>query len=323
VALRSSSRVEVFIEPSRCLPNLDPRFRQAVISIGAFLENFDLAAKYAGFISDLTCFPAGWPEPKLDIRAPVGRIDLVPDKDVMTDPLFQQITTRRSHRRSYKREEVDPEFFGKIAGSFDSDPVPIAFGYTSDPGLKNEIAGYLVKAMEVELSHHARYSEIMSWIRSSSKKHESDTPGLTFSQLGLSALAVLYARLMMKILYGSGREEFIKRTLIALARKQADSAAAFGWIATREDHRITQIRAGRVFERIHLAASSIGLSLHPMTQVIRDYEDMKRLKKEFQGVLGIPETHSVQMFFRLGYSGSESAVPRLPVEDFTWNESWQ
>jgi hypothetical protein len=283
-----------------------------MISLGAFLENFDLAARQSGFTPEITYFPSGWPEPGLDVQESVARIDLIPDKKVVKDPLFRYITSRRTARGVYKRKEIDPRRFGILASSFDSGPVPISLGYTTHSGLKSEIAGYLVDAMELELSDHIRFAERLTWMRFSSENYRT---GLTCSQLGLSVLPELYTRLMMRILRSSRKDEFLKRTLISLARKQAYSSAAFGWIASRENHRITQIRAGRVYERVHLSATSVGLSIQPMTPIIRDYEDMQDLRRNFSGLLGVPETHTVQMFFRVGYSGPSPTVPRLSIEE--------
>jgi hypothetical protein len=315
VVLLSSLRTEVFIESTRLLRNLDPRCRQAMISLGAFLENFDIAARQAGFATDITNFPSDWPEPRLDVHAPVARIDLTLDEKVVRDPLFRHITNRRSDRGVYKRIEIDPEWFGILAGSFDSGPAPISLGYTTHNGLKSEIAGFLVDAEELELSDHARLAETLAWVGFSSKDGGCCRTGLSLGQLGLSTLANFYARLVMKVLRNPRKEEFMKRTLISLVKKQAYSSAAFGWIASREDHRITQVRAGRVYERVNLSATSIGLSIQPMTPIIRDYEDMRDLRQTFSGLLGIPDTHTVQMFFRIGYSGPGPAVPRLSVEE--------
>jgi hypothetical protein len=317
VALPSSLRIEVFIEPTRLLRSLDPHCRQVMISLGALLENFAIAAQQAGFTTDIMYFPSGWPEPRLDVNAPVARIDLTPNKKVVRDPLFRHIMTRRTDRREYRIKEIAPERFGILASSFDLGPAPISFGYTTHSGLKTEIAGYLVDAVKIEVSDHTRFAELMAWMRLSSKGRGCCRTGLTCSQLGLSAPSRLATRLVMKLLSTSKKDEFLKYTLISLAGKQAHSSAAFGWIASREDHRITQIRAGQVYERIHLSATSIGLSLQPMTQIIRDYEDIQDLRKTFSALLGIPETHTVQMFFRLGYSRPGPAVPRLSVEEFT------
>jgi hypothetical protein len=322
VRIPASLRTEIFLEPTRLLPKLDPTCREAVISIGAFIENFDLACCHAGFSPDITYFPAGWPEPRLDVEAPVARVDLKPEGCPVEDPLFGYLTSRRTNRRAYKRSEIPEDCFGTLAGSFETEPAPISLGYTTHAGLKDEIAGHLVKALEVELSDPLRFREVASWIRCSSGKGRGLSTGITCRQLGVSALSAWYIRLTMSI-GNSRKDEVLRRTLVSLARKQARSAAAFGWISTKENHRVGQLRAGRAFVRVHLSAAATGLSLQPMTQVIRDYEDMREMRKEFQEMLGIPETHTIQIFFRLGYAGPSPPSPRLSPDNFMMEKSPQ
>jgi hypothetical protein len=316
VRLPASLRAEIFLDPHRLLPKLDPTCREAVISIGAFIENLDLASRHAGFNPDITYFPSGWPEPRFDMEAPVARFDLKPEGFPREDPLFRYLYSRRTNRRSYKRSEIPQDCFGTLAGSFQPEPAPISLGYTAHAGLKAEIAGHLVDAMEVETADTQRLRETASWMRDPSRNGRGLSIGIPFRLLGMSVLSAWYIRLEMALRDRLGKDEILRRTLMSLARKQVRSAAAFGWIATKENHRIGQLRAGRAYERVHLSAASTGLSLQPMNQVIRDYEDMREIRKEFQVLLGIPETHTIQMFFRLGYAGPSPPSPRLSPGDF-------
>jgi hypothetical protein len=308
----SPSRVEIFIDPNRTLRSLDPKYRQVMISMGAFLENLDLAARQAGFSTDVVYFPSGWPEPELDLQVPVARIELLSDNKVRRDPLFAHITDRWTDRTVFKTKEIDSRKFDILSGSFDVGPAPISLGYTTNRDLKKEIAGYLIDAMECELNNEARFSETLAWLRFPSKGASDSHTGLTLDQAGLSQVSRIYTRFMMSLLHHQSRDRFLKHTLLKLSTQQARSSGAFGWITSRENHRITQIRAGRMFERVHLSAALTGLSLQPMTQIIRDYEDMQDLQKSFLGLLGIPETHTIQMLFRLGYPRRKHAPRQIP-----------
>jgi hypothetical protein len=294
----SAFRAEVFIDPGRLLRSLDPRCRQAMISTGAFIENGDLAARQAGYSTDITCFPSGWPEPRLDLRNPVARIDLTPDERAQNNPLFSSIAAPRPAKRHIRGRKIAPDSFGVLAGSFDPGPAPITFGYTDQAGLRREIAGLLQLARDIELSDPARLAETLAWIRFSSSDSE---PGVTWRELGFPTHNRLYMRIMMALLDGPGKDAFLKRSLVTLCRKQTRISAAFGWVASREDHRITQLRAGRICQRIHLAANSLRLSLQPYPSIIGDYDDMQDLRERFATLLGIPETHTIQMIFGLGY----------------------
>lgn len=298
VEIRTAFRAEVFIEPTRLLRNLDPRCRQALISTGAFIENGDLAARQAGYATDITYFPSGWPEPRLDVSDPVTRIDLTPDEGAVKDRLFPSITARWPARRYFRGRAIAPESFDVLSGSFDTGPAPVTFGYTDQASLKSEIADLLQKARDVELSDPARLAETLAWIRFP----PSDSgPGPALRDLGFPALTRLYIRFMVRVLGSPGKESFMKRILMTQGRKRARSTAAYGWIASRDDHRITQLRAGRVFQRVRLAATSLGLSFRPEPAITGDYDDMQDLRERFANLLGIPGTHTIQMIFGLGY----------------------
>ena len=105
--------------------------------------------------------------------------------------------------------------------------------------------------------------------------------------------------------------------VIELTKKQAASATAFGWITSPTNTRRDQIEVGHAYERVHLAATSAGVALHPMSQVLQEYDDMAELQRIFKSAIGVPETHTVQMFFRLGYAESTPHTPRRALGDFT------
>ena len=67
----------LFCDLDRRLPATDPFDRQILISLGCFVELYRLAAASRGFAADITPFPEGEPQPRLDAR-PVARIVLRP-----------------------------------------------------------------------------------------------------------------------------------------------------------------------------------------------------------------------------------------------------
>jgi hypothetical protein len=137
---------------------------------------------------------------------------------------------------------------------------------------------------------------------------------LNLSQLGTAGLSGWFTRLILYLSGEMGRPSFLHHFLLSQTRKQATSAAAFGWIVTPENHRITQLRAGRAFERVHLTAALLGLSLQPMNHVLHTYADMENTRCDFKAILGIPETSTLQMFFRMGYARPAPFAPRRPLE---------
>jgi len=307
-------RIDLFIDPDRILPRLDPSNHQILISFGAFIENLDIAAREDGFRADVTYFPAGWPGKMLEFDKPVARIDLTPDDRVTKDPLFAAISQRQSNRRIFKSQPIPDTHFECLMGAFDHAQIPMAMGYTLHPGLMNDIIGFLTKGMEIELADNERFDEIGSWISFRTESvRRSD--GLNFSQLGMSRLSGWFTQLVLRLSGEKWRPSFLKHALISQTRKQAISAAAFGWIVTPVNHRTTQLRAGRAYERVHLTAALLGLSLQPMNHLLHNYNDMEKIRRDFQAILDIPDTSTIQMFFRIGYAHPTPFAPRRPIEN--------
>lgn len=65
------------------------------------------------------------------------------------------------------------------------------------------------------------------------------------------------------------------------------SAAAFGWLVTTNNSRYDQIMIGSLYNRINLTASSLGVAMHPMSQVLQEYADMASLQSEFKRYLQV------------------------------------
>jgi hypothetical protein len=313
ITFPAPKRIDLFIDTERILPRLDPSCHQILLSFGAFIENLDIAAREDGFRSDVTFFPAGWPGEMLELDKPVARIDLTPDDRVTKDPLFAAIPQRQSNRRAFRSQPIPDSLFGRLTSAFDHPQIPMAMGYTIHPGLMNDIIVFLIKGMEIELADNERFGEIASWISFGSPSLRN-FDGLKLSQLGMTGLSGWFTHLALCLSREQRRASFMKHALVSQTRKQATSAAAFGWIVTPENHRITQIRAGRAYERVHLTAALLGLSLQPMNHVLHTYNDMEKTRRDFQAILDIPETSTPQMFFRIGYARPAPSAPRRPIE---------
>ena len=60
------------------------------------------------------------------------------------------------------------------------------------------------------------------------------------------------------------------------------SAMAHAWIITPENDRMSQLVAGRTYVRLNLQATSMGLALHPHSQLLQEYPEMKDLQDEYK-----------------------------------------
>ncbi|NLH21807.1 MAG: hypothetical protein GX463_06520 [Methanothrix sp.] len=85
-----------------------------------------------------------------------------------------------------------------------------------------------------------------------------------------------------------------------------------GFISTAENDSLSSVRAGQVLERLWLAATASGISLHPMSQPMEVPEIKERLADLIPSG---SEKRVVQQTFRLGYAALEGGPSnRRPLE---------
>jgi hypothetical protein len=80
-----------------------------------------------------------------------------------------------------------------------------------------------------------------------------------------------------------------------------------------ENSRRAQVRVGRAYARLCLAAAASGLSVHPMSQALEEYEGMTEVRARILREWAVPPGSTLQMFFRLGYGPPTPHAPRRLV----------
>ncbi|OPX66958.1 MAG: hypothetical protein A4E36_01783 [Methanoregulaceae archaeon PtaB.Bin009] len=315
VAFQGDERIILSIDHSRLIPGCDPLGRQAFISVGAFLENLDLAAKNSGLRADIDLFPAGWPDSRLVQDTPVARVDLVEDPHIEPDPLFLQIPLRHTSRRRFEKRKVPLDAAGEITAAYDFSLVPLGFSHDDD--LIHAIADVAADAMEIELADPERFRETLQYFRFTDAEAHTAQDGFGHAQSGYGPVMRFFiGRFILPRSKAASSPESFSRMAKRSTREQAASAGGIGWLSTKGDHRVDQVRTGRAFQRVHLKACALGLALHPMSQLLADYPGMAGLRSVLRDLLGVPDTQAVQMLFRMGYARPVLPTPRRRPGDF-------
>jgi len=95
-------------------------------------------------------------------------------------------------------------------------------------------------------------------------------------------------------------------------RPMLAATPAWVWLATPGGSPAEALASGRDWLRLNLAATGLGLSLHPVSQALQEYPEMAGHRAEAQRRLG--QGGVVQMLGRLGYGPAVPPTPRWPVE---------
>jgi hypothetical protein len=201
--------------------------------------------------------------------------------------MFDAIFTRHTNHKQYEPRTIAQSKLDQIeACSMEED---ISILLTADVEIKRRVDALINRADAIQFSDPKFRDELGYWIG----QGVFGTPWLLAK---LAQLAVSYLDL------GN-----------MTAKKDSDllmSAPVLGLICARGDDRETEVRAGRVFERIYLTAARLGLAIQPMSQLVEIPEIRIELARE------VPEGLVPQQPFRLGYAEPESVhTPRRSLEE--------
>ncbi len=302
VELVGADELLFHVDLERLLPATDPFDRQIVLGCGAFLELLGLAARTRGRRAEMTLWPEGEPQPRLDQR-PVAHVRFVTD-GAARDPLFDHILARRTNREAYASREI-PE--AELRAMSQEAGGGIAYGWANGGELRGQLRTLAWEGFEKEIRTPAAYQESVDLMRIGAGEIAAYRDGLVLDgpMIELARAVGLLNRATLMDLDNSftwgGIEAF---------RPLALEAPAFIWFTSADNSRATQIAAGRAYARLNLAATARGLSMHPWSQALQEYPEMAALHTQAETLMNAPGAARVQMFARIGYGPRIGPSPR-------------
>jgi len=304
--LREPGVITLICDRSRLLPETDPYSRQITIGCGAFLELLRMAAAQQGYRADVAAFPGGdWPLNEVG-DTPVCRITLVPDPSVARDPLFALVLKRHTKRGAY--DMVPPTQAELSALQSSMAQLPVRFGATMEPGLVDRLRDIARRAWQIEVRNDATYLESVKLFRITGPEIAQHRDGLSFHGpffWWLNALGLFSRETAM--------DAFARNQAIDLI--EADlKTPAFVWIVTAGNDRLAQLASGAAYVRAALEAARLGMVVHPLSQALQEFPEMLPVLAEHKRTLGLPESDTVQMFFRFGRAAPGGPAPRRPLD---------
>jgi len=305
--LSGDGEVLIFCDLEKLLPETDPFNRQIVIGLGCFLELFKLSAQEAGYIAEITPFPAGEPQPYLDSR-PVAHIRMLRSAQITADPLFKHVFQRRSNKEPFDINR--PVSDDLLASLTEHNCEGMSLHSTNRPGDVETLRSLTWRAHEVEVLHPAAMMESINLMRIGSAAIEASPDGI---DLGGRAMEIMHkVRLVTHESLADPSSIAFKQGL-DMYRALHGSAMAHAWLVTEGNSRLAQLQSGAAWLRVNLKAAGLGVDVHPISQALQEYPEMSALYKELHETLDIVEGQTVQMLGRLGYGPALDPSPRWPV----------
>jgi hypothetical protein len=317
VALSGEDEMLLYCDLERRLPFTDPLDRQITIGHGCFLEHYRIAAAQRGLYAEMTPFPEGEPLPRLDARtlAHVKLVQLDPPTQPSEDPLFAQITARRTNREVY--DVTRPP----SAADFDAldsvvtntgEEYPGGVFWTAESAKVTELRDLVWRAFDREMHTIGALEETYQWLRFGREDVARHRDGLAIE----GAIMPLFKALgFVSREAMTDPESQSNKSALVDWKKKAESAPAFLWLTTMDDTPGSRLGAGRAYARLALTAQSLGLAIHPWSQALQEYEEMAGLYAEAKQVLGAGD-QTVQMLVRIGHADPVAPSARRDLGEF-------
>lgn len=292
----------VFADTSRLLTIVDPKGIELFISIGAFIENLDIAANALGYKTDILIYNNG-----LNSGMPAASIKLTKSGMPQRLEYMKELELRTSLRIPFDTLRIKKEDWEKLVLI---DSVNILFVPAMSPDgrfiAKKELEAYTIQAYQKDAQ-----DELVSWLRFSNKDVNFKLDGLTPAGMGIKGISGIVVRNFMKP-EDSKKETFIKSG-VEKTQKQVENCGGWIIISTQKDDVSDWINVGRIYECMNIQCRSLNLGFHPMNQII----EVQPIYQEVNDKM-MPG-RKIRFIARIGYVNEYPAPvsKRRSVESFT------
>lgn len=307
----SDSRIDLYADTKRQIGTTDPFLREMYIGLGCAFENLLLAADAQGFDRQLTLMPEeGKPNH-------VARIDLLPGKPLNSE-LYKVIPLRHTNRGIYDVERsLEQETLQALEKLGNNEPEVKVFWFTTE-AQRRQVGNAIVEATQAIIGDRQQSQDSGKWMRLSWQDLQKYRDGITLDASGSPALI----RAIAKMLPPTSLEQNDRFWLDATRKVHVPTAPVFGILAVSDcNDKSQQLECGRLWQRMHLWATTQGLAMQPLNQMPERAarEEVLGIEPKFSNALAeFIGDHNWQglMMFRLGYPTVEALPsPRRGVKD--------
>lgn len=275
--------VEVYADYSRHIAIADPFDRELLMSVGAAVTNFRVAAAHFGF--ETTVMYQDRPEESLPVALIAVRETCAPPAALRR--LFPAITARRTNRGTFEPRDLEPTALSEVNEFIASHSSFVHFLVPQD---RERAADLVDRADRVLLKSAGFRGELAEWVRAVTTEAGD---GICADGFGIPNPLAAATPWFLRRFDLSGIQARHDRDLIE------HSAALL--VITAEDDRVSLIRAGETLESLLLLLTRLNLHYSFVNSPI----EVDTLRNELWATIRSP--HPPQLLLRVGYSRT---VPR-------------
>ncbi|MEM7254652.1 MAG: twin-arginine translocation pathway signal protein [Pseudomonadota bacterium] len=304
--------IRLYVDGDLRLPETDPFDRQITVGLGCFIELLTMAAAEDDLRTEVTLFPEGSDAGRLDDR-PVAHIRLTRESGVAPDPLFAHALLRRSAKEPFDPDRPVP---ASLVAELKRTPSLRGLNVlaTVEPEPVQTLRDLTWRAFEIEYKTPAKLRESIDLMRLGKREINQTPDGIDLGGPFLESLMAL-GQLSREALGDPASMAYAEG--LSRYREICDTAQGYVWVVSEGNDRTSQINAGRMWLRLNLASTGLGIGLHPLSQALQEYDEMKALYAEAHRLLtpdAMSDAGTVQMLGRIGYAPAIAPSPRWRLE---------
>jgi hypothetical protein len=297
--LREAGKIHLLCDGERLLPETDPFGRQILIGCGAFIELAVIAAAQRGLGVQVDLFPEGPPAGNtLPGGARVAMLTLGAGGSAKPDPLFAQIVRRHTRKTAYDTSRQVPETLVS-AWQATAQSLGLKAGLATGEAAMAPIRKIAREAYEIEATTARTWLESARLMRIGPDSIAQHRDGISMNSPMVRMVHAVGLFDPMKVPTQGSSD--LKRVLDHWIPYETGSG--YLWLVSADNHRPTQVNAGRVYVRQHLQAAAAGVDMHPLSQALQEFPEMRGPFAAVHKLLGVqPGRGAVQMLARVGFS---------------------
>jgi hypothetical protein len=309
----SPGEIGAYADTGRGLGTVDVYRREMHLSLGCAVENIVLAARAAGYAPTVTLSVA-------EAGGPVARVGLTAGPRAVSE-LYRAIPHRHTDRGPYQPDRRLPAEVPVGMDALVDDP-DVRLLWLLDATHRNEFSALTTAATEAFIADRRQSTDDYAWYRGTWSQLQRHRDGVTVDASGLSPVLRSLGKLVP-----ASRTSNDSYWLAGTRDRQLPTAAGFAIMLTRTPDRGTTgnvprwLAAGRIYQRLHLWATSRGLAMQPLNQSVERAERERsttgpaQISTALAAVVADPNWEPV-MPFRIGYPTTDAgASPRRDVQD--------
>ena len=308
--LREGGRIHLICDGQRLLPQTDPFGRQILIGCGAFIELAVIAAAQRGVSVKVDLFPDGAPaDQALPKDSRVATLVLGEPGSAPADPLFAQIVRRHTRKSAYANDRaLPPTLVGNWAET--ASRFGLRSGLVSGAAAMDPIRRITREAYEIETTTARTWLESARVMRIGPGAIAANPDGISLNSPMLRALHTLGLFDPMEVpARGSKALERVMERWVPF-----ETASGFLWLASADNTRAAQLATGRAYVRAHLLATAAGVDMHPLSQALQEFAEMRGPREALHRALGV-SGQTLQMLSRVGFATEpRGPSPRRSLE---------